>query len=71
MPKVRIGKNRCKGCYLCIAFCPKKNIRVDSQLNESGIFAAVIVDGKNCIGCGMGFQVCPEAWIEIEGSKDE
>ena len=71
MTKVKIDKKKCKGCYLCIEFCPKKNLKAHSKLNEAGIFAAVVCDEKNCTGCGLCFQVCPDACIEIEGSKDE
>ena len=66
MAKIKLNKKRCKGCGLCVVFCPKKNIKADSALNESGIYPAVIIDEANCSGCGMCFIMCPDVCIEIE-----
>ena len=69
MAKIKINKNRCKGCQLCILFCPKKNIKVDEGLNESGVFAAAVISGEECTGCGFCFVMCPDVCIEIEASE--
>ncbi len=66
MAKVRINKERCKGCGLCLAVCPKKNLKVGGELNAKGIFAVVAVDENNCTGCGMCYLMCPDACIEID-----
>jgi len=66
MPRVKIDRNRCKGCRLCITFCPKKNLKTDTQLNEIGIFPAVVCVAEECTGCGLCYVMCPEACIEIE-----
>lgn len=65
MSKVKIRPQRCKGCYLCLTWCPKKNLKKSSVLNEAGIFAVTVVDENNCSGCGMCFAVCPDCCIEI------
>jgi len=67
MPKVKIDKSRCKGCHLCVIFCPNKNLKPDTKLSDSGVFPVVVVDENNCSGCGLCFQVCPDICIEIEG----
>ncbi len=66
MAKTKIRKNRCKGCGLCIAYCPKKNIKADTQHNEAGYFPAVLVCDDDCTGCGICYLVCPEVCIEID-----
>ncbi len=66
MAKVRIHKERCKGCGYCISVCPKKNLKTGATMNAKGIFAAVVLDENNCIGCGMCYIMCPDACIEIE-----
>ncbi len=66
MAKVKINKKRCKGCRLCILFCPKKNLKVDEAMNESGLFPAAVIDIDACTGCGFCYVMCPEACIEIE-----
>ncbi len=67
MPKVKINKKRCKGCQLCVLFCPKKNIKTDTVFNEKGILTVTVVDEAACSGCGLCFQVCPDVCIDIEG----
>ncbi|MFA5039520.1 MAG: 4Fe-4S dicluster domain-containing protein [Candidatus Omnitrophota bacterium] len=66
MSKVRINKKRCKGCHLCLIWCPKKNLKADTVLNEAGVFPAVVIDEENCVGCGMCFVMCPDCCITIE-----
>ena len=65
MAKVRIDKERCKACQLCIAVCPKKNLKGGGQMNARGVFAVVAIDENDCTGCGMCYVMCPDACIEI------
>jgi len=37
MAKIIINRDKCKGCLLCISFCPKGLICVDKNLNCRGI----------------------------------
>ena len=66
MAKVKIDRKRCKGCQLCVIFCPKKNIIKDTSTNEAGIYPVLICVEESCTGCGMCVVMCPEACIEIE-----
>lgn len=76
MPKITIDKERCKGCQLCILYCPKGQIKPDKNLNKKGIQAVVFlggaaakrrgaVSGSNCSGCKFCAIICPEAAIEV------
>ncbi len=69
MSKVRINKDRCKGCNLCVVYCPKKNLKADDKLSQKGVFAAMIIDENNCSGCGLCFMMCPDSAIQIEGKE--
>jgi 2-oxoglutarate ferredoxin oxidoreductase subunit delta len=63
--KITISMEFCKGCELCISFCPKKMIRLSSAVNSSGYATAVCQDGDGCTGCAVCATVCPEAAIEV------
>ena len=64
MAKIKIDKNRCKGCYLCIANCPKGLILISDKMNTKGIKPVVFKDG-NCTGCGMCAIICPDSAILV------
>lgn len=65
MAKVKIDRERCKGCLLCISFCPKGAINIDSKLNKRGIKSVKFVDNDKCIGCAMCAVICPDCCIEV------
>ena len=64
MAKIKINKDKCKGCYLCVANCPNALIKIAKELNIKGIKPAVFFGGK-CTGCTMCAIVCPECVIEV------
>mgnify|MGYP006311458071 CR=1 FL=1 len=62
--KIKIDTQRCKGCGLCVAVCPKKSIATSEKSNRQGFFPAEHTGGP-CSGCAMCALVCPEAVIEV------
>ncbi len=62
--KVIIDMERCKGCGLCVAFCPKGCIVISGKSNKNGYFPAQ-ADSTNCTGCTACAIICPEAIIEV------
>lgn len=65
--QVTFQSDLCKGCELCIAFCPKKLLVADKQvLNKSGVHPAMITDTTQCVGCLSCVMMCPDAIIRIE-----
>ena len=65
MPKITVNKDKCKGCLLCVSFCPKQSIVVDSRLNKKGVKTVEFKDGAECVGCAMCALICPECCIEV------
>lgn len=57
----------CKGCGVCVAFCPKGLIAIDeSRLGPAGLHPAVLHDPKvDCTGCELCALMCPEAAITV------
>ena len=64
MPKIKINKDRCKGCYLCVVNCPNSLIKIEGELNVKGVKPVLFLGGK-CTGCAMCALICPECAIEV------
>lgn len=64
MAKIKIDRDRCKGCYLCIVNCPNGLIKVSSKINIKGVKPVEFAGGK-CTGCGMCAIICPDCGIKV------
>ncbi len=61
-PKLKefvIDREWCKGCGICVHFCPKDVL----ELDESN--KAVMVRPDDCISCRLCEQRCPDLAIEM------
>jgi 2-oxoglutarate ferredoxin oxidoreductase subunit delta len=56
----RINRDWCKGCGICVAFCPKTVLELDAQDK------AVAVRLEDCIACRLCELRCPDLAIEVE-----
>lgn len=56
---VFIKKDHCKGCELCIEFCPKSVLARSKGFNVKGYHYPVVTNGE-CINCRLCVTVCPE-----------
>jgi len=66
MATVTFNEDRCKGCGLCVEFCPKKIISLGEKMNNLGYRYAVITDMTQCTGCTICAIMCPEVIIEVK-----
>lgn len=62
---IEIDRERCKGCMLCVEFCPKKCISLSEELNLKGYFVAAFDAAAECTACGNCALVCPDVAIEV------
>ena len=65
MPRPVFSEERCKGCGLCIAACPKKILKLGMHFNSKGYRPAICDDEKNCISCALCAKTCPDVVIEV------
>ena len=63
--KLVIDEERCKGCELCLNFCPRGLLRPANHLNSQGFKPAEITDQDKCTSCALCARMCPETAIEV------
>jgi len=61
-----INSDRCKGCGLCIANCPKSILAMSEDLNAQGVTYPELQSNDSCIACTFCAIMCPENAIQIE-----
>jgi len=57
---LKVHTNRCKGCGICVAFCPKQVLAI------SEIEKVEVVAEDKCIQCGQCETRCPDFAIFVE-----
>lgn len=65
MIQMKINKEFCKGCGLCISVCKKDVLRLGEELNSKGSSYVVLKNPGNCIGCKACSTMCPEGAIAL------
>ncbi|MDG5787635.1 ferredoxin family protein [Evansella sp. AB-P1] len=63
--KVVFNENYCKGCSLCIAFCPQEIISLAKRINNKGYRPAEVKDQNKCTSCTACAVMCPDNVITV------
>ncbi len=61
--RVDIDRDWCKGCAVCVAFCPRQVLEMDAEGK------AAVRDLARCTGCRACELHCPDLAIELS-AKD-
>jgi len=82
MGRIEINEDYCKGCNICIEYCPVGVFEEGQEPNAKGYFVPVIAHPEKCtmlkMGkhlkkkvCGLCQDMCPDFAIEIDIYAEE
>jgi len=63
--EITINHKWCKGCGICIAFCPRNVFATDPQGHPE------IIDKDKCIKCMLCVERCPDFAMEVKRIPDK
>ena len=61
--QLRVNRRWCKGCGICVEFCPKGVLTLEKQKIK-------IVYPEKCIQCGLCEMRCPDYAIWLGEAED-
>jgi len=69
MINIVIDEAYCKGCYLCIHYCPKKILEKSNTINSRGYNIPYVVTPERCSKCKICELICPEFAMTVEENR--
>jgi 2-oxoglutarate ferredoxin oxidoreductase subunit delta len=60
---IAIEPERCKGCDICVHYCPPKVLRLGTHRNTLNHRVVELFDPERCTGCEICAKVCPDMAI--------
>jgi 2-oxoglutarate ferredoxin oxidoreductase subunit delta len=69
--EIHIIESRCKGCGLCVEFCPRGVLKMSDNFNQKGYHPPFVEEPSACVGCQFCEEVCPEFAIFCNHSVDK
>ena len=64
-PVIVIDERYCKGCGICVRFCPKHVLEISKEVNSRGYYAPLVVNADSCGKCQQCVLLCPDFAIFI------
>ena len=65
LKELRVNRNWCKGCGICVYFCPKDVLEIDKDDKSSP------VRPDDCIVCSFCERLCPDLAITVIPEEQE
>ena len=66
---IKINENLCKGCDICIEFCPLKVFEKSEKLSRRGYYVPLIAREDECTYCRICELLCPDLAIVVHDDK--
>ncbi len=65
MSRIIVDDERCRGCGLCIVYCPRQVLGSSSRFNRDGLNPVEQQRPELCIGCATCALMCPHVAIVL------
>lgn len=62
---IEINEELCKGCSICIDFCPLEVLALSEVINKKGYYPPKPDNEDKCVGCRLCELLCPEFAIIV------
>ena len=62
---ILIDEQYCKGCFLCIAVCPKKVLARGDKRSRAGYSMPRVENLEECISCALCEMTCPDMALTV------
>ena len=66
MTTIRIEAEFCKGCGLCVYYCPRDVLELSNEANAKGYEVVCVRQSEQCVGCKLCEVNCPDMAIQVE-----
>lgn len=64
LKELKINRDWCKGCGICVQLCPKQVLELDNRENAN------VVNPEACICCKLCELRCPDLAVTVLTDKD-
>ena len=69
--EIHLVLDRCKGCQLCVTYCPRDVLEMSNLFNAKGYHPPQVRYPGRCVACGLCSMLCPEFAIYVlEASRE-
>ncbi len=62
---IKIEREWCKGCGVCIERCPLKALEFSKEMNKKGYFPPELMPNNTCNNCRLCELLCPDLAIGV------
>ena len=62
---IAIDARYCKGCGICVHFCPKHILEISSEVGARGYYMPHVTNEAECANCNQCELYCPDFAIYI------
>ena len=64
--EIVVNEKRCKGCGLCVEFCPQDCIAITGEkIGPNGFLLPEVVKPEACTACCICGWMCPDYAIDV------